>query len=106
MLDLMDRTDDQVLRWLILKRKAAIEAQIFTEYAAHPVEERPDPETWEVIRQATLQRDGYRCRICGEQDTTLQVHHLLELSRGGRTEASNLLTLCKDCHTKIHPWLD
>ncbi|WP_204365619.1 HNH endonuclease [Natronococcus jeotgali] len=30
----------------------------------------------------------------------LEVHHIVPLSAGGSNERSNLITLCKNCHTK------
>jgi 5-methylcytosine-specific restriction endonuclease McrA len=33
------------------------------------------------------------------------VHHLIELSGGGRTVMSNLVTICKTCHARRHPHL-
>jgi predicted restriction endonuclease len=103
---MLDLTDDPALVAILRARKAGLEEEAFAEYAASlPVEDRPDAETWDVIRRATLARDGYRCRLCGAPNATLQVHHLLEVSRGGRTEPSNLLTLCEDCHAMVHPWL-
>ncbi len=32
----------------------------------------------------------------------VEVHHVIPLSRGGRTVMSNLLHLCKDCHDRRH----
>jgi 5-methylcytosine-specific restriction protein A len=29
------------------------------------------------------------------------VHHILPLSKGGGNETSNLMALCKSCHSKI-----
>jgi predicted restriction endonuclease len=103
---LLETVDDPALSAIIRARKVGLEAQVFAEYAKNlPAEDRPDAETWDVVRRATVTRDGYRCRLCGRADTTLQVHHLLEVSRGGRTEPANLLTLCEDCHAMVHPWL-
>jgi len=103
----LDIITDQTLRLLLLKRQNALADQIGDAYArTERIEERPDADTWDTIRQAILHRDKHRCRLCGRSDRTLHVHHLLELSRGGRTEPSNLLTLCQDCHAILHPWLN
>lgn len=48
-----------------------------------------------------LERDGYRCRVCG-LSWGLQVHHVTFRSQGGGHETSNLVTLCGLCHTSVH----
>jgi hypothetical protein len=60
------------------------------------------PDDWSDMRQAVLQRDGYRCGNCGST-INLQIHHIVPLSRGGTNLESNLRTLCESCHQKIHP---
>lgn len=53
-------------------------------------------------REAVLNRDGYRCQICGRGNTGLEVHHIVYRSQGGTDDENNLITLCKDCHSKVH----
>ena len=60
------------------------------------------PETWEDIRRTVLKRDDYRCANCRSTEN-LHVHHIVPLSLGGSNELSNLKTLCKGCHTRLHP---
>jgi hypothetical protein len=60
------------------------------------------PENWQEIRKQALQRDGYRCGNCGATEN-LHVHHIVPLSKGGSNSLSNLRTLCKNCHQKLHP---
>lgn len=53
------------------------------------------------LRYNILRRDGFRCRLCGrtaEDGVTLEVDHIVPISKGGLTEESNLRTLCKDCN--------
>lgn len=52
------------------------------------------------LRHKILVRDGYRCRECGKSkdETSLEIDHIFPLSRGGKTEISNLWTLCRDCN--------
>ncbi len=55
------------------------------------------------LRLRVLQRDRFRCVLCGDNPAAdpgcvLQVDHLLPFSKGGRTEASNLRTLCRTCN--------
>ena len=65
-----------------------------------PYEQYPD--NWEDIRRTVLKRDDYRCANC-QSTENLHVHHIVPLSVGGSNELSNLKTLCKACHTKLHP---
>ena len=60
------------------------------------------PEKWGDIRQIVLERDEYRCANC-QSTENLHVHHIVPLSLGGSNELSNLKTLCKNCHTRLHP---
>lgn len=60
------------------------------------------PDNWSEIRQEVLERDEYRCGNCGSTDN-LHVHHIVPLSLGGSNLPSNLRTLCKSCHQRLHP---
>ena len=53
------------------------------------------------LRYDILKRDGYRCHICGATQADgvkLHVDHIIPVSKGGRTEPSNLQTLCERCN--------
>lgn len=64
----------------------------------HPV----DP----AIRQATFQRDNYRCRCCGTGGVaflgTLVYHHVIPVYAHGADSVDNGLTLCDSCHQILH----
>lgn len=53
-------------------------------------------------REAIIHRDNYTCQCCGKKDTRLEVHHIIFRSQGGTDDENNLITLCKDCHAKVH----
>lgn len=57
---------------------------------------------WQQIRSMILERDGYRCRICGADpcDATLHVHHV-DWDRSNN-RLRNLVTLCVSCHKAVH----
>jgi len=57
---------------------------------------------WSEIRQAVLERDGWRCRLC-HKPGFLEVHHLKQRKNGGSDEMVNLVTLCDYCHAMIDP---
>jgi hypothetical protein len=55
------------------------------------------------LRYEVLKRDHFRCVLCGASPAThlgcvLHVDHMIPYSRGGRTIAANLRTLCEACN--------
>lgn len=53
------------------------------------------------LRYDVMQRDGFRCQICGATAADgykLHVDHILPVSKGGKTEMGNLRTLCERCN--------
>ena len=43
------------------------------------------------------------CAACGDDDPShLHQHHLVPRSRGGGDEETNTITLCVECHGKVH----
>jgi 5-methylcytosine-specific restriction endonuclease McrA len=65
------------------------------------------PERWDQLRKAVYKRDSYECQGCGdgggpEGDVELHAHHIVPLSMGGSNMRSNLITLCDECHARIH----
>lgn len=59
---------------------------------------------FENTKAMVLNRDGYKCHICKnkKKGVRLEVHHIVFRSNGGSNEADNLITLCHDCHKKLH----
>ena len=50
-----------------------------------------------------LKRDKYKCQICGKSPSThpelsLEVDHILPVSKGGTNDIENLQTLCFNCN--------
>jgi HNH endonuclease len=60
-----------------------------------------DAESYRELRRTILDRDGRRCRHCGTQ-RHLQVHHIQSRGQLGNDEEDNLITVCVDCHGKLH----
>lgn len=57
------------------------------------------------LREAIKKRDNYTCCICGnsiykEPNLLLEVDHIIPVSKGGKTVANNLQTLCWRCNRK------
>ncbi len=56
-----------------------------------------------ALRYRILTRDRFRCVACGDNPAAnpgckLQIDHIVPFSKGGRTEPSNLRTLCQACN--------
>lgn len=60
---------------------------------------------WKRKKAEIIHRDNGTCAICGAKHTTLHVHHLsyehFEDERDGE-----LITLCADCHSRLHKECD
>lgn len=52
-----------------------------------------------------LLRDNYTCQYCGIKDVPFEVHHMKQRKEGGTDIPSNLITLCKKCHSDHHSGL-
>ena len=53
------------------------------------------------LRYDILKRDGFKCTLCGataDNGVTLHVDHIVPVAKGGKTEWSNLRTLCDRCN--------
>ncbi len=60
------------------------------------------------LRHLIFRRDRYTCQICGraqdrDQGVRLEVDHIIPVSRWGKTEESNLRTLCRECNSGKGP---
>ncbi len=63
--------------------------------------QRLDADVYNQVRLKVLERDGWRCQICGRR-TLLDIHHIDARARGGDDGETNLLTLCRMCHQGTH----
>lgn len=65
---------------------------------------------WRKIRTKALERDGYKCTMCGEDTYRLLVVHHIDWqgkrrgvpAKDWNNNMSNLQTLCHKCHNGIH----
>lgn len=59
-------------------------------------------DEWKQTRQRILKRDNYCCKNCGKRHN-LDAHHLLYIgNKPWNTPDRFLVTLCRDCHEKVH----
>jgi len=58
---------------------------------------------WKKIRARFLSQHPLceQCEKAGRLTPAEEVHHILPLADGGTNEESNLMALCKSCHSKI-----
>jgi len=66
---------------------------------ARPI--RMDRTQYTELHRAILQRDGWRCQVCGTR-SHLEVHHQQFRSHSGNDTEENLITLCHNCHSAEH----
>lgn len=51
-----------------------------------------------ATRAFILERDGYRCTYCDDEDGPFHVDHVLAVSRGGTDAFENLVCACEPCN--------
>lgn len=63
---------------------------------------------WTRLRASVLRRDGYRCQVCrryGRIRQATTVHHIehLEDRPDLAMDPANLISVCAQCHNRLHP---
>jgi hypothetical protein len=58
---------------------------------------------WQKKRLEIMQRDNFTCQLCGDKETTLNVHHIVYINNKKCWEYKNkdLITLCEHCHKEV-----
>jgi hypothetical protein len=66
-----------------------------------------DPR-WQKKRLRILNRDKFRCQVCGSKTKTLNIHHLVYKNgkKPWEYEDYHLLTVCQECHNEYDQKLD
>lgn len=60
---------------------------------------------WKELSRIVFKRDDFKCQMCfysAETPSELVAHHIKLRCEGGNNFPDNLITLCHDCHTKLH----
>ena len=76
----------------------------YNKYTRSPDHYKKYGTEWRRIREQYAQAHPL-CEMClkeGKLTPVEEVHHILPVERGGTHDESNLMSLCKSCHTKIH----
>ncbi len=68
------------------------------------LEKLKDPR-WQKKRLEILNRDEWSCRICGDKETTLNIHHVAYSGEPWEADSNSLLTMCESCHKDETEWL-
>jgi hypothetical protein len=59
---------------------------------------------WQKKRLEILQRDNFKCQMCGSEDRTLHIHHFM-YEKGKMIweyDDSNFISICEQCHDTEH----
>lgn len=67
----------------------------------NPMSAFHQPPDWPERRAYVLNRDYHKCTKCGKT-TDLHVHHIIPRAERYDHSANNLITLCHECHGRIH----
>jgi len=57
---------------------------------------------WQRKRLEVLNRDNFTCRMCGDTETCLNVHHTMYQGEPWQADVATLRTVCEDCHKVLH----
>lgn len=59
---------------------------------------------WQKKRLLIMERDGFVCTECGDNNSTLNVHHRYYIKGNAPWEYPDvaLITLCENCHSRRH----
>lgn len=86
---------------LDLKDVESLLREIDEEKVSKASRERERSLMSDSLRYDVLKHDKFKCTICGrsaEDGVKLHVDHIIPVSKGGKTEMSNLRTLCDQCN--------
>ena len=83
---------------------AKAEAKRYEKYDRDPAVRRRYGRAWKRIRDRYVHKHPL-CEQClkeGRYVAVEEVHHIVPLAEGGSNDESNLMSLCRSCHEKIH----
>jgi 5-methylcytosine-specific restriction protein A len=81
-----------------------VERRRYDKYQRSPDVNKKYGRAWKRIRDRYA-REHPLCEMCeknGRLNPAEEVHHIVPISLGGTHDKSNLMSLCKSCHNKIH----
>lgn len=83
---------------------AALVRRQYDKYERTPDVHKKYGRAWKRIRDRYAAEHPLceRCLEKGRLTAMDEVHHLIPVSRGGTHDETNLMSLCRSCHNKIH----
>ena len=102
---------DNLYSWIKRLQKCAPLSSIAAETVRFDMQKIQDPEISGIeycqgelfgyeIREYLLEKWGRKCAYCEQQDTRLEIDHIVPKSKGGSDRVSNLTIACRDCNCK------
>ena len=91
-----EETEKKIARDRLITKVPVSKYKEYNEYLAS--------EQWSDLRLKIMYRDGFKCKKCNTRES-LQVHHKdyrFLYAKNYETDFKVLITVCKDCHQKIH----
>ena len=76
----------------------------YERYGRSPDTRKRYGRDWRKIRARYVKSHPF-CEICYQEKRLVpveQVHHIIPLAEGGTHASSNLVSLCRSCHSRIH----
>ena len=76
----------------------------YEKYGRDPATKKRYGRAWKRIRDKYAAEHPF-CELCFKRGIiveTQEIHHKKPLSEGGTHDRSNLIALCKSCHSSIH----
>ena len=82
----------------------SLAAKEYNKYRRSPDHARKYGREWKRVRDRYVRKHPLceRCLKEGRMTPVEEVHHILPVNRGGTNDESNLMSVCKSCHNKIH----
>lgn len=79
-------------------------ANSYNKFQRSPDHNKKYGREWKRIRARYVKAHPLceRCLAEGRLTPVEEVHHILPVNRGGSNADSNLMSLCRSCHNKIH----
>ena len=76
---------------------------IYNKYGRDPETRKRYGRTWKRLRDRYIAEHPLceECQKAGRLTPAEEVHHIIPLSKGGTNADSNLMSLCKQCHSSI-----
>ena len=80
------------------------EAKRYEKYGRDPKTRKRYGRAWSRIRSSYAKEHPF-CELCLEKGILVpvdEVHHKVPLAEGGTHDRSNLMSLCRSCHARLH----